>query len=35
MVTLLFKDEGENDKDLVDLLHATAWVMSPGTAAVS
>lgn len=35
MVTLLFKDEGQNDEDLVDLLNATAWVMSSGIAAVS
>lgn len=35
MVTLLFKDEGQNDEDLVDLLNTTAWVMSPEIGAVS
>lgn len=35
VVTLLFKDEGQDYEDLVDLLNTTAWVMSPEIAAVS
>lgn len=32
---LLFKVEGQNDEDLVDLQNTTAWVMSPRIAEVS